>query len=58
MEGVGDFCIDLDEEIFLRRQLLVAKLDALLDPSSEVLTDDAVGHVEDPLFLQSFPLEL
>lgn len=58
MKGVGDVSVDLDQEVLLGGELLVTKLDALLDPGSEVLSDNAVGHVQDPLLLQPFSLEL
>ena len=58
MERVGYVRVNLDQQIFLGGELLIADLDALLYPGSEVITDDAVGYVEDPLLLEPLPLEL
>ena len=48
-EGVGDFGVELDHQIVLFGDVIVAVLDEHGDPFSEGFADDGVHHVDDPL---------
>ena len=48
-EGLGDLRVELNHEVSLVRELVVALLDCRGDPLPERLADDRVDHVDDPL---------
>ena len=52
LEGLSNLRIHVDQQIFLSSDLPVALLDLPLDPLAEVLADDGVADVDDPLLGQ------
>ena len=48
-EGLGDLGVELNHEVSLVRELVVALLDCLGDPLPERLPDHRVDHINDPL---------
>ena len=48
-ESCCDLWVELDHELLLLGKLLVAALDLLRDPLPQVVADDGVDHVDDPL---------
>ena len=49
VESLGNLGVHLDQEILLPSQVFVASCDLILDPGAEGLSDDRVGHVDEPL---------
>ena len=48
-EGSGNLRIELDHEVVLLGEVHVAASDHIGDPKSELLSDEGVDHVDDPL---------
>ena len=49
VKSSGDRRIHVDQQVLLLGQLVVAGGDLRLDPGAELLTDDGVGDVDEPL---------
>ena len=57
-EGVSDRCIQLDDELLVLRNLVIALLDTLVDPGLEWVTQQRVSHIHDEWARQSRKVSL
>ena len=48
-KGCGNLWIEVDHKVTLLRKLLVAVFDLLRDPLSEVVAEQRIDHINDPL---------
>ena len=52
MEGFGYLWIELYDQVVLGSDSAIAIFDHLRDPSPEVIADESVDHIDDPLSRQ------